>query len=494
MEGILVVKKEKSKFTKKELKEFYNAWKSNIDDFVGCFLAKHLTSNVPKFHRDVYSWLLKYKRMCLAAPRGFAKSMMCSVFYPIHCGVFQTKKDIVIISASEGLAIEWLRKIKTEFEQNPVLIKYFGDLRSGKWTENHIILNNSIKTSIRARGAGAQIRGFRPDLIILDDIETEESVVSAEQRNKLRDWIFKACLNALTPDGQFLWIGTIISPLALLQEILDNDNGWKKEKFRAYIDGVQEEGFELWKELWSHKRLQEQKKDIGSFAFASEFLNDPICNEDAAIKTSHIRYYEEAPENLSIVMAVDPAYSEDERADYKVAAVVGVDSKNNRYLLEYIRTHRPSGEFVDSFLNVYMKYQGQITALGVPNSGTEKEFFNTVVRRVTERQLPVSLTPLKNAFIRSGSGSVVRRKKDRIVAALQPLFEQGRYFLKQEHVECIDELLALGASRHDDIVDTLCYAEQLIQPGHDFESNLIERDRYGVVLDNKSKFVNDYGY
>ena len=490
----MVQEKPKAGMTKAQLKELYKIWKGNIRFFVEDLLASYITKEIPDFHDEIYKMVVKEHRLCLAAPRGFAKSMICSVFYPLHCALFNSKKDICIISASEGLAVEWLRKIKSELEGNPLILRYFGDLRSAKWSENHIILNNKVRTSIRARGAGGQIRGFRPDLIVLDDIETEDTVASTEQRNKLRDWIFKACLNTLLPEGQFIWIGTIISPLALLQEMLTREMDWKQVKYRAYKDGIQDDQHELWQDLWSHDKLQQRKREIGSFAFASEYLNDPISSEDAPIKPHNIQYYEELPQNYTCVIAVDPAYSEDERADFKVASVVCIDNKNNRYLAEYIRTHRPSGEFIDSFLNLYLKYQSKCIAVGVPDSGTEKEFFKSVINKITERQIPVSLVGLKNSFTRSGASTVIRRKKDRIVAALQPIFEQGRYFLKMSHSDAVDELLALGATRHDDIVDTLCYAEQLIQPGHDFESNLVERDRYGVVLDNRSKFVNDYGY
>ena len=216
-----------------EVRKIYKIWSENLQFFVEDVFKEQLTSKMPEFHKEIYELVTKVDRLVMAAPRGFAKSRMLSVFYPMHQALFQKKKDICIISASEGLAIEWLREIRREIENNPLIVRYFGDLRTGKWTENHLILNNKTRTNIRARGAGGQIRGFRPDLIILDDIETEDSVASSEQRNKLRNWLFKACLNTLLPHGQFLWIGTIISPLALLNETLDNNNGWEKRKFRA---------------------------------------------------------------------------------------------------------------------------------------------------------------------------------------------------------------------------------------------------------------------
>jgi hypothetical protein len=51
-----------------------------------------------------------------------------------------------------------------------------------------------------------------------------------------------------------------------------------------------------------------------------------------------------------------------------------------------------------------------------------------------------------------------------VVAALQPLFEQGKYYIHGNHIEARDELLTIGSSRWDDLVDAMAYAEQILQP------------------------------
>jgi len=165
-------------------------------------------------------------------------SSISSIFYPIWCALFAKERDICIVSATEGLAVEMLRAIKRELESNRRILTFFGDMKSSKWAENHIILSNGV--NIRARGAGGQIRGFRPSLVILDDIETDEGVESEEQRKKLKNWVFKACLNTLLPEGQFVVVGTILHPLSLLADLLTIKNGWNKLKFQAYKAGTME--------------------------------------------------------------------------------------------------------------------------------------------------------------------------------------------------------------------------------------------------------------
>ena len=441
------------------LKPSYNSFQV----FIEKFLEKWLTSKVPRFHKDIYALLPKNKRLVIAAPRGFAKSTIISRFYPLWLAIFGKAKDICLISASETLAIGFLRDIKREIESNQMIQDMFGDLRTEKWTENLIILKTG--TTIRARGAGGQIRGFRPDVIICDDIETDESVESEEQRKKLKDWLFKACINTLMPDGQFIIIGTIIHPLSVLSDLLVMPNGWHKEKYQAYVNGVQEPGHELWGELWNHDRLQIRKKEIGSWAFSAEYLNNPVSNETAPVQEKHIRYWEELPKQYSCVIAVDPAYSDDETADYKVAAVVAIDQQQNRYLVDYVRTHDPIGRFQDSIINLFLRYRDTLTGVGVPNSGVEKGFFDSFMKKCEERKLlSIPVVELKNTFTNSITNVSARNKKARVIAALQPLFEQGKYYIGVNHIEARDELLTIGSSRWDDLVDCMAYAEQIIQP------------------------------
>lgn len=821
--------------TAKEI--FKQTLSDDFEKFVIFSYGEFIKGRIPQFHTDIYNLLINEKRLCLAAPRGFAKSMICSVFYPTWLATYSKVRDICIISASEQLAIELLRKIRTCIENNAQYIDLYGDMRSAKWTESQLILSNGV--TIRAKGAGGQIRGFRPEVLILDDIETDESVLSEDQRKKLKDWLFKACLNTLLPDGQFIIVGTIIHYLSVLNDLLETPNNWTKRRLTAYTDGVEDVGHELWAEQRPHEWLQQRKAEIGTFAFAcftgetsvytknglkrideiivgdsvldkdrnnvsvkaignrevyqtykvwlygydkpiecsnnhlfyvyapqfyrnrffchnnihkavtgagntatlelvdtlewkpaeqlvgneycvfpindlqietrdkefwwtvgrflsegniykntiqicankkekhylertlnylnttkwagkrkifdcgstyriyvgskdltkifskfgkkskqkhlteeaknldevsfnylldgylsgdgyvskgqrmansidrqllldfketllkfeipsylnkvkdfhtdiikgrvcncqplyhltistditrapkiythnglqysrirnievvedkkivydiktegnfmvegavvhnSEFMNDPKADMSAAIKQEHLRYWTELPAQYSGVIAIDPAYSDDAKADYKTASIVLIDQQHNRYLSHYLRTHMPMGEFIDAILNLYQQNKNFITGVGVPSSGTEKMFFTSLQKQAQERKIYPPFIELKNSFI-SASGQKITNKKARIVASLQPLFENGKYYIHESQYEARDELLTIGSSRHDDIVDTLCYAEQILTPN--FEEQVVSTDRYGDDIEEFQTIPNDYGY
>lgn len=467
------------------LKKFHTLCYHDIGFFAKEFLPHLLTHTPPPFHLEMYQELRKKERLVIAAPRGFAKSTISSVIYPIWLACYKVRSEIAIISASETLAVDLVRKIKREFETNQKLIKFFGPMETEKWSESHIITRNLV--SIRARGAEGQIRGFRPDCLILDDIETDESVESEERRRKLKEWFYKACLNTMAVGGQLVIVGTIIHPLSLLQDILTNQKTWERRKYQAYEDGQQVEGKELWKELWPHRKLQERKAEIGSFAFSSEYLNNPLFNETAPIKKENIRYWTELPAQYSCAIAVDPAYSDDATADYKVACLVAIDQSHNRYLIHYIRTHDSMGTYIDSILNLWLSNRNTVTGVGLPNAGVEKSFYEAFMKRAEERQLYPPVMEVKNVFT-SGTGRSKKDKHSRVTAYLQPLFEQGKYYISQNHIEAEDELLTYMSSKHDDLVDCMAYAEQVLQPQF-----YMEQEENSFIQDSKRKIPSNYG-
>ena len=149
------------------------------------------------------------------------------------------------------------------------------------------------------------------------------------------------------------------------------------------------------------------------------------------------------------------------------------------------------GEFQDAIINLWLSHRGEVTAIGIPNSGTEKAFFESFLRKCSDRKLYPPVVELKNAFVQSGTGVSIRNKTARVIAALQPLFENGKYYIGAEMLEARDELMSIGVSRHDDIVDTLAYAESLIQPY--FGQSMVDTSGNNVTMEMASS-RGSYGY
>lgn len=450
--------------SKEKIAEIYYRCQHDIEYFALLFFPHLLNKDIAPFQREIYADLIQHKFYACAAPRGHAKSTIGLIINPMHFALFRKVGDISLLSASETFIInEIIRPIKREFETNEMLLRFFGELKTTKWSETYFVLKNGI--AFEASGIGGQLRGGRRGLIGLDDLETNETVESEDQRVKLRNRVNKELMPKLFPEGQMTLFGTIIHPLSYLRNVIDTpNNGWFKKIYRAYPDSIQEKGHELWPEMLPHEELQLRKSRMGSFAFQSEYMNEPVSDETSPIKESQIRVWEKLPAQYNAVIAVDPAYADDATSDYKTAVLILCDSYGNRFLAHYIRTHAPLGEFQEAVINMWLSNRGAITALGIPNAGVEKSFFASFLRKCQDRKLYPPIMELKNSLTTASTGGSIRNKASRIVAALQPLFEQGKYYIGPDHIEAREEILTIGVSRHDDLVDCMAYAENLIMP------------------------------
>jgi phage terminase large subunit-like protein len=234
--------------------------------------------------------------------------------------------------------------------------------------------------------------------------------------------------------------------------------------------------------------------------FSTEFMNDPLADETAPIKQHMIREWteqNELPPTMNSVIILDPAYADHQGADEKVAVRIGFDSRNRRYLLDLIHTRESQNSYIHQIINLWQQNKSNVTAVGIPK-GAEGAFWNSFKNEcdlLGASAIPIA--ELKNSFTNS-AGVSRRNKTARVIMALQPIFEQGRYIIGRHHGAAKDQLLSIGSSKHDDIVDAMASAEQLIDPSIE-ELDVRETDRYGIPIDkdyddDDNDFDTGYGY
>ena len=164
-------------------------------------------------------------KRAIAAPRGHAKSTNLTFKGSLHAALYEYKHYIIILSDSSEQAESFLDSIKTEMEENEHIIEDFGKLDGKVWRSNVLLTKTNIK--IEAIGSGKKIRGrkhknWRPDLLVLDDIENDENVRTVDQRKKLSDWFYKAVSKAGDDYTDIIYIGTMLHYDSLLANVLKN--------------------------------------------------------------------------------------------------------------------------------------------------------------------------------------------------------------------------------------------------------------------------------
>ena len=193
------------------------------------------------FHLDCYGLLRGTPRLVIVAPRSFGKSEMSVCYLAWRC-IHEPGVVCQIFSATELQAAKLKRRVDAAIaETRPDLLP-----RRGPSDTRTQYVNGSI---IEAAGAGAASRGIHPDVIVGDDVVTEESGLSQGPRKRLEDW-WVASVGGMAHPGvtrvvqgrrrtfspsQIALVGTPFHPRDLLGSLKDNSQ-WTWRRYAAEFD------------------------------------------------------------------------------------------------------------------------------------------------------------------------------------------------------------------------------------------------------------------
>lgn len=460
----------------------------DLDTFGRLFMTKALTAKTPLMHRRIDRLLMDHrvKKKGIIAPRGHAKSTKTSVIFPLRRTVFNPRDQellIVLISEAQSQSIAFLNIIGWNLENNQKIRHYFGDLVGPKWREDELVTNNGVR--LLARGTGQRIRGSvsgregitRPNLIILDDFESETNSGTAEAIDKNKKWITRAVEPSLADDGEIVAIGTMINERAYLSTIRQ-DPSWKVLFFQALMNqNMSGPGdIPIWPERFSYERLMAIKASCENrgegASFWQEYMN--ICidlerqifrpawfnkNNDKfaivqEIQPVLIRKDETGREvcvPLFVSVGVDLAISEDLQADYTVIMVLGTDGQGNKYVLDYWRER--TGDIIEIVDQIFkMCYQYKAGHLNIETVQFQQAVANLFYKQMHERNYYIGLTETKP-----------RTSKDSRIKSLQPLYASGVVHHRSWMTQLEQELETYPSSAHKDLLDALWLAQDVSQ-------------------------------
>ncbi len=118
--------------------------------------------------------------------------------------LYRTTNCAMYCSLDEKSAMQRTDALKREIERNRLISDYFGDLKSEKWAQGEWCTSPFLDkkgnilhpgTQVVPRGMGQQVRGwlydniYRPDLVIVDDIQNRKSVKSESLRKEAWNWL-----------------------------------------------------------------------------------------------------------------------------------------------------------------------------------------------------------------------------------------------------------------------------------------------------------------
>ena len=293
--------------------------------------------NAAEFHRQLTDMLDDVtqgrvrRHIAWACPRGHAKTAWLSNIFLLHQVVYRLRKYIVLFSETTDTAGDFITWGRYQLKLNQKLREDFGELLHVQASRNELdnkyefITNSGIK--VEAKGLGTQVRGLRhgstrPDLFILDDIESDESTSTPEQITKAKAWFNDSMLPAIAKDGLVIYLGTILCYGSLLHYVLEERKDFESRRFaainsfakrkdlwdewreiyredksdsaeraREFFESNKDEMLEgveiLWPGYWSYYELITIREERGTKSFNQEYQNNPTDEERQIFKPEY---------------------------------------------------------------------------------------------------------------------------------------------------------------------------------------------------------------
>ena len=460
---------------------------SGYDFFVSNYFPHYVrSSSRSQLHNYLFEHLPQVLQqpssvhLAIAAPRGEAKSTLVSQLFTLYCLVAQKKRYALIVMDSIDQAYPMLEAIKVELEFNQRLRVDFPEIagQGRVWQAATIITKANQK--VQVAGSGKKLRGlrhgaYRPDLVVLDDIENDEQVRSPEQRDKLHDWLKKTVLplGAAGDKLDVVYIGTILHYDSVLNRTLSS-KAWKTAKFKALIrqpddmslwdkweDFYLNEGEAVADAFYSQNKSAMDKGAVVSWAarpiltlmkirardghatFDSEYQNDPLSSDDAMFANA-LTYWTELPGELVYFGALDPSLGKAGASRDPSAILVGGYHRETGklYVIEAQVKKRLPDLIIEDVIRMQKQYQCQ--RWFVETVQFQEFLKDELVKRSAQRGIPVPATATK-----PNTDKMLR------IESLQPHMANGLILLHSSQATLISQLRHFPKADHDDGPDAL---------------------------------------
>lgn len=309
-------------------------------------MAKEWTtfSARPQEHRDA-----------IVAPRGCGKSTWWFLILPMWAAAHGHRKFAAAFADSGGQAQMHLATFKRELEQNRLLREDYPDLcaparrLSGGTvsdTQHLLVCKNGFifgAKGVDASSLGMKLDEHRPDLLICDDVEPDESNYSDYQAEKRLSTLVDAIL-PLNVFARVVLVGTVTMPDSIVHQLVktvistEEPAPWIAEQnfhchyYPAIItdpDTGQERS--IWPEKWPLDWLDEIRY---TRQYLKNYENNP-AGRDGDYWSAEDITYGEVPALTHQLLSIDPAVTTKETSDFTALAVIGYSVSQRRCVVRH---------------------------------------------------------------------------------------------------------------------------------------------------------------
>lgn len=442
-------------------------------------------------------------------PRGTGKSAFGTLGPTCWVVAYKHKTYVLICSDIGSTAEKFIKDIKDNMIENSYIEQAFGKILDDKNRDficNATQLEFTNKTFVEAISSTSPMRGrkyknVRPDLIILDDYQSEDDCRTEEAREKkwkkYSDDVKFAKQRPIKRDGKVIKKGTVLMAWGTQQHKecfysrLIKAPTWtfKKEKgvlvesvdeyfnsglwleFRNILNNFKNENrlydakefyyghqkemqFKtLWSEFWDCLELAlDYFENPNSFKQEVQGDVDAIGEKWFKRVNTEPRNIIESHEFIKTMIIVDPASSGGKKNDYS-AFLVGSEGTNKcKYArkaeLAKINARNEFDKYIDHIIELLLEYTD------ATHVSIEKNTFNGADANQLEKKIREhDILKYRNITI---INEMQRRNKDDKISTIVPYVNNGTFIFAEEDEEFVNQLMEFAGQKftvHDDAAD-----------------------------------------
>ncbi|CAI3535139.1 Terminase [Clostridium neonatale] len=482
----------------------------------------------------------KYDKCCIIEPRGLAKTTTFNMANSVWLHCYAKSKFTLIGAKTDNDAAQFLDSIKRAFKENKKIIDNFGLLIDKK---NYTVNANEVEftngTYIRTVGSGTSVRGanwggIRPTVVICDDYQSEQDILTDSAREKKYDKFLKEVEqvgdkavyrngNKIKQATKIIAIGTVLHTFCLMSQLSRNndyytilrraiilgdgqtvedifesdlwqqchdiyfDEKLDKELRKAtaeqfYINHKEEMQFDvLWPEKWDCFNdlaiiYWENRK-----AFMSELMNDASSIGEKWFKSVKTQTKEEIEEHdfVKTMLSVDPASTTNKKSD-STNIMVGSKATNDfTYIRDIVHRKLEFNKYCEEVVKALERN------LDVTHINVEKNTYQCAdVIKIKEL---IAASPILKGKSYEWINEMQKKNKDEKISTIVDPVNNGQIIICsdcEDSKKAIDEIMDFQGqlySVHDDAPDNLAELETKIKTIETIgKVTLLDRRSFGL--------------
>lgn len=431
------------------------------------------------------------KQVLIEAFRGSAKSTMMEwlVVYLAAMGTLHNfgKVDFIafIGDSMENGTKNFFRNIAGKIDKS-ALLQQLIKIKRKTDSEMELVNVDGAELNLKGYGASTNIRGVRykgsrPDIVILDDITTNDAINSETIQNTINDNFYKSVIPSLHPTRyKIFFIGTPISERDIIHQLSSNPK-WVVHKFPiAEKFPCEEKDFVgNWPDRFPYYAVMEKYEMYKAAGKAQDFYQEFMLEitdlTTLLVEEEDIQWYDPSiikknKNYYNFYISTDFATSTKKSADFSTIGIWAVSSNNDWLLVDGQCLRQTMQENIDDLFRYVKKWQP--LSVGIESSGQQGGFISIMQEMMMKRN--IWFTFAKKPGSKDVGIRPIKDKVHRFVTGVQPKFKQNKIWLPKTEIlegtnprllELVEEMhhelsrftLAGGVKSlvHDDAIDLL---------------------------------------